>query len=203
MRVGIHLPQAGRAVTTGGIERAARLAEELGFDDIWVSDHLVAPADQPYPAPYLYDPLMALAFAAAVTERIGIATSVLVAPQYTSPLAVSNSLASLDHLSGGRLTVGAGIGWSAAEYAALGAPFDHRGSRLDEMVALWRTAWRDDPASHDGRYYPFKNFACCPNRPTTSRSGSVVPARQLWNEQPGSRTATTASACRPMAPPSW
>lgn len=162
MRVGIHLPQAGRAVTTGGIERAARLAEELGFDDVWVSDHLVAPADQPYPAPYLYDPLMALAFAAAVTDRIGIGTSVLVAPQYTSPLAVSNSLASLDHLSGGRLTVGAGIGWSAAEYAALGAPFDHRGSRLDEMVALWRTAWQDDPASHDGMYYPFQNIRVLP-----------------------------------------
>ena len=117
MRIGVHLPQFGRAVATGGIQRAAVLAERLGFDDVWVSDHLVVPADQPYPAPFLYDPLMALAFAAAVTERIGIGTSVLVATQYTSPLATANSLASLDHLSGGRLTIGAGIGWSKAEYA--------------------------------------------------------------------------------------
>jgi probable F420-dependent oxidoreductase len=162
MRIGIHLPQFGRAITTGGIERAARRAEELRFDDVWVSDHLVIPADQPYPAPYLYDPLMALAFAAAATEGIGIGTSVLVAPQYTSPLAVANSLASLDHLSGGRLTVGAGIGWSRAEYEALGAPFNHRGRRLEEIIALWRTAWRDDPASHDGEYYPFHDIRILP-----------------------------------------
>jgi probable F420-dependent oxidoreductase len=162
MRVGFHLPQFGRAVATGGIEQAARRAEELGFDDVWVSDHLVIPADQSYPSPYLYDPLMALAFAAAATTRIGIGTSVLVATQYTSPLAVANSLASLDFLSGGRLTVGAGIGWSRAEYEALGAPFEARGRRLEEIIALWRTAWQDDPASHDGPFYPFHDIRILP-----------------------------------------
>ncbi len=162
MRIGVHLPQFGRAVSIGGIQRAAIQAEALGFDDVWVSDHLVIPADQPYPAPYLYDPLMALAFAAAVTSRVGIGTSVLVATQYPSPLAVANSLASLDHLSGGRLTVGAGIGWSRAEYEALGAPFHQRGRRLEEIVALWRTAWHDDPASHDGEFYPFHDMRILP-----------------------------------------
>ena len=147
---------------TGGIPRAARLAEELGFDDVWVSDHLVVPAAQAYPAPYLYDPLMALAFAAASTSSIGLGTSVLVGPQYPSPLALANSLASLDHLSGGRLTVGIGIGWSQAEYEALHAPFDHRGERLDEMVDLFRTAWRDDPASHDGKHYAFSDVRVLP-----------------------------------------
>jgi probable F420-dependent oxidoreductase len=163
MRFGVHLPQYGRAIATGGIERAAKRAEDLGFDDVWVSDHLVAPADQPYPPPYLYDPLMALAFAAAVTERIGLGTSVLVATQYPSPLATANSLATLDHMSGGRLTVGAGIGWSKAEYAALGAPFDHRGRRIEEILALWRTAWHDDPATHEGSYYPFQNIRVLPH----------------------------------------
>jgi probable F420-dependent oxidoreductase len=162
LRVGIHLPQFGRAVETGGIERAASTAEELGFDDAWVSDHLIVPADQSYPSPHLYDPLMALAFAAAVTERIGLGTSVLVATQYTSPLAVANSLASLDHMSAGRLTVGAGIGWSRAEYEALGAPFSQRGRRLEEIIDLWRTAWRDDPASHEGEFYPFRNVRLLP-----------------------------------------
>src|ERR1700716_1249765 len=143
MRIGIHLPQFGRAAVPGAVERAARSAEELGFDDVWVSDHLVIPKDQSYPAPYLYDPLISLAFAAAATSTIGIGTSVLVGPQYASPLALANSLATLDNMSEGRLTVGIGIGWSRAEYEALHAPWDHRGARLDEIIDLLRTAWRD------------------------------------------------------------
>jgi probable F420-dependent oxidoreductase len=162
MRIGIHLPQFGRAISTRGIQRAAVQAEELGFDDVWVSDHLVVPADQAYPGPYLYDPLMALAFAGAVTDRVGLGTSVLVATQYPSPLAVANSLASLDYMSGGRLIVGAGIGWSRAEYEALGAAFSQRGRRLDEIISLWRTAWRDDPATHVGEFYPFENIRVLP-----------------------------------------
>lgn len=162
MRIGIHLPQFGRAIAVKGIQRAAVQAESLGFDDVWVSDHLVVPADQSYPGPYLYDPLTALAFAGAVTERVGLGTSVLVATQYPSPLAVANSLASLDYLSGGRLTVGAGIGWSRAEYDALGAAFSQRGRRLEEIMSLWRTAWRDDPATHTGEFYPFHNIRVLP-----------------------------------------
>jgi probable F420-dependent oxidoreductase len=158
MRFGVHLPQFGRAAVTGAIERAARHAEELGYDDVWVSDHLVVPEGQAYPAPHLYDPLMALAFAAATTSTVGIGTSVLVGPQYTSPLALANSLASLDSLSGGRLTVGIGIGWSQPEYEALHASFDHRGERLDEMIDLFRVAWRDSPATHQGRWYSFADI---------------------------------------------
>jgi alkanesulfonate monooxygenase SsuD/methylene tetrahydromethanopterin reductase-like flavin-dependent oxidoreductase (luciferase family) len=85
MRIGIHLPQFGRAIAAQGVQRAARAAEESGFDDLWVSDHLVNPKEQAYPAPYILDPLQTLAFAAAVTERVGVGTSVLVGPQYTSP----------------------------------------------------------------------------------------------------------------------
>jgi probable F420-dependent oxidoreductase len=144
------------------VEEAAQLAEELGFDDVWVSDHLVVPKDQSYPSPYLYDPLIALTFAAATTSAVGLGTSVLVGPQYPSPLALANSLASLDNMSRGRLTVGVGIGWSAAEYEALHAPFDHRGARLDEIIDLFRTAWRDDPATHDGRFYPFSDVRVLP-----------------------------------------
>jgi probable F420-dependent oxidoreductase len=162
MRIGIHLPQFGRAISIGGIQRAATQAEALGFDDVWVSDHLVVPADQSYPGPYLYDPLMALAFAGAVTNRVGLGTSVLVATQYPSPLAVANSLASLDYLSGGRLIAGAGIGWSRAEYEALGAVFGDRGRRLEEIISLWRTAWRDDPATHAGHFYPFRDIRLQP-----------------------------------------
>jgi probable F420-dependent oxidoreductase len=162
VRFGIHLPQFGRAAVTGGIERAAKSAEQLGFDDVWVSDHIIIPKDQSYPGPYLYDPLVSLAFAAASTSTIGLGTTVLVGPQYTSPLALANTLASLDNMSGGRLTVGIGIGWSRAEYEALHASFDHRGERLDEIIDLCHTAWQDDPATHEGRYYGFADIRLLP-----------------------------------------
>jgi probable F420-dependent oxidoreductase len=154
VRFGYHLPQFGDAAVAGAVQRAAQRAEELGFDDVWVSDHLVVPAAQPRPAPVLADPLVTLAFAAAVTTRVGLGTSVLVVTQYPSPLALANSLASLDHLSGGRLVVGMGTGWSRAEFDALGAAFDRRGERVEEILALCRAVWSDDPSAHDGRLYP-------------------------------------------------
>jgi probable F420-dependent oxidoreductase len=154
MRVGIHLPQFGRAITPGGVQRAARAAEEQGFHDLWVSDHLVIPKEQRYPGAYILDPLTTLAFAGAVTERVGLATSVLVGPQYASPLQLANSLASLDVMSDGRLTVGLGIGWSPRESEALGGHYDRRGARLDEMIRLFRTVWEQSTADFEGEYYP-------------------------------------------------
>jgi probable F420-dependent oxidoreductase len=154
MRIGIHLPQFGKAISPGGVQRAAREAEEQGFDDVWVSDHLVIPKEQAYPAPYILDPLTTLSFAAAVTERVGIGTSVLVGPQYASPLQLANTLASLDAMSNGRLVVGIGIGWSKREYDALGGHFDRRGARLDEMIGLFRTVWENSTADFAGTYYP-------------------------------------------------
>lgn len=154
MRIGIHLPQFGRAITPGGIQTAAREAENLGYDDLWVSDHLVNPKEQPYPAPYILDPLQTLAFAAGATGTIGIGTSVLVGPQYASPLQLANTLASLDYMSGGRVTVGIGVGWSKREYDALGGHFDARGRRLDEIIRLFRTVWEHDTADFEGTYYP-------------------------------------------------
>src|SRR3954465_12563564 len=113
MQVGIHLPQFGRASGPEAITRAAQAAETLGFADVWVSDHVAIPAAQDYPSPYLYDPLLTLTWAAAATARVGIGTSVLVVPQHNA-LSLANSLASLDALSGGRPTAGAGGGGPAA-----------------------------------------------------------------------------------------
>ena len=78
MRVGIHLPQYGRAASGDAVRRAARHAEELGFADVWVSDHVVQPASQGYPSPHLFDPLLTLGWAAAATDRIGLGTGVAV-----------------------------------------------------------------------------------------------------------------------------
>jgi probable F420-dependent oxidoreductase len=152
MRIGIHLPQYGRVAAARAIVDAAQLAEDLGYADVWVSDHVVHPTAQDYPSPHLVDPIVALTWAAAVTERVGLGTSVWVAPMH-NPVESANTLASLDVLSGGRLTVGVGVGWSEAEFAALGYGFADRGTRTDEIIDLWRACWRDDPVRFDGHHY--------------------------------------------------
>lgn len=161
MQVGVHLPQYGRVASAEAVTRAARHAEDLGFAGVWVSDHTVHPAAQDYPSPVLYDPLVTLTWAAAVTTRIGLGTSVLVVPQH-NPLELANSLASLDNLSGGRLTAGVGVGWSAAEFAALGYDFGNRGRRTDEALLVWRIVWRDDPASFAGEHVRFEDLRVLP-----------------------------------------
>lgn len=162
IRFGIHLAQFGRALTHDSIQRSAVTAEQLGYDDVWVSDHIVVPVTQEYPSPMLADPLVALSLAAAVTTRVGIGTNVLVGPQYASPLQLANSLASLDFCSNGRLIAGIGLGWSQLEVEALGATYTDRGARLDEIIDLLRTTWADDPTTHIGRFYPFAEMRVLP-----------------------------------------
>ena len=161
LQLGIHLPQYGRAASPEAVTRAARHADELGYAGVWVSDHIVQPAAQDYPSPYLYDPIVTLTWAAAVTTHVDLGTSVLVVPQHP-PLEMANTLASLDALSEGRLIVGVGVGWSEGEYAALGQSFGDRGRRLDETLALWRTVWRDDPATFHGEFASFDDLRVLP-----------------------------------------
>jgi probable F420-dependent oxidoreductase len=161
MRVGSHLPQYGRIAGAEAIARAARHAEALGFADVWVSDHVVHPASQDYPSPHLFDPLTALTWAAASAPRIGLGTSVLVLPQHNG-LELANTLASLDALSGGRLTIAAGVGWSKGEFDALGWTFENRGRRTDEIIRLLRTCWAEDPASFHGEFWDFDDIRILP-----------------------------------------
>lgn len=161
MRVGIHLPQYGRVSGPDAITRAAQHAEELGFADVWVSDHIVHPASQSYPSPHLYDPIVTLTWAAACTTRVGLGTSVLVVPMH-NPLELANVLASIDSLSNGRVIAGIGVGWSAEEYQALGYAFNDRGRRLDETIDMWRAAWRDDPVSFHGDFISFDDVRALP-----------------------------------------
>lgn len=161
LHVGIHLPQYGRNAGPAFLRDAARHAEALGFSHVWVSDHIIRPRTQDYPSPHLYDPLMSLAWAAAATEHVGIGTSVLVAPQY-HPVWLANALASLDALSEGRLIVGLGVGWSEAEFAALGQSFHDRGARTDEIIAVLRACWADDPVSFHGRFYDLDDLLVLP-----------------------------------------
>lgn len=161
MTYGIHLPQYGRVASGDAITRAARHAEDLGFTDVWVSDHIVHPAEQSYPSPFLLDPFATLSWAAAATTTARIGTSVLVVPQH-NPVWLANHLATVDVMSGGRLIVGAGVGWSEREYDALGQSFHTRGKRLDEILDLWRVAWSEDPATFTGEHYSFDNIRFLP-----------------------------------------
>jgi alkanesulfonate monooxygenase SsuD/methylene tetrahydromethanopterin reductase-like flavin-dependent oxidoreductase (luciferase family) len=144
MRLGIHLPQIGRKAGPQAIRRAAEQAEQLGFADVWTSEHIILPDGAPYPpSPSFYDPVLALTWAAAYTSRVRLGTSVLILPM-RHPLPLAKELATLQNLSGGRFILGAGVGWLEAEFEALGVPFHERGRRMDEGIAMMRAVWSED-----------------------------------------------------------
>ena len=147
---GVHLPQAGPAASGEAMRRAAVLAEQLGFADVWLSDHVVVPSDAKYPpSAYVFEPLAAMAWVAAATARVRIGTTILVLSM-RNPLIVAKTLASIDRMSGGRVILGAAAGWLRAEFDALGVPFEQRGARMDEGLEILRRAWSDDPI--DGEF---------------------------------------------------
>src|ERR1700675_4734955 len=132
MKLGICIPHYGRPIEVDRMLAVAQRAEEVGLDSIWVTDHVIVPRDVDviYREDML-DPLAVLPCLAGVTERIALGTSVIILP-YRSPIPVAKLLASVDVLSGGRLIVGAAIGWMEGEFAALGIPFQERVSRSEE-----------------------------------------------------------------------
>jgi probable F420-dependent oxidoreductase len=163
----------------------ARNADELGFATLWCGEHVVM-VDEPgsrYPyadngkiavppdADWL-DPMLALTFAAALTSRITLATGILLLPEH-NPLVVAKQAATLDVLSGGRFSLGIGVGWSAEEFAALGVPFTRRSARTAEYVAAIRQAWADDVASFRGDFASFESVRVNP-RPTRDRRLPVI-----------------------------
>ena len=153
MQLGIHLPHAGEQAAPDKIRRAALRAEELGLDDVWVSEHIIVPRARFPRSPLFYDPVVTLSWAAAVTQRVRLGTSVLVLPM-RHPLPLAKELATLHNLSEGRLILGAGVGWLEPEFAALGVPFGERGRRMDEGIAMMRAVWTQDPVSFASKYIP-------------------------------------------------
>jgi len=153
MQLGIHLPHAGEQATPEKIRRAAMRAEDLGLDDVWVSEHIIVPRATFPRSPLFFDPVLSLTWAAAVTKRVRLGTSVLVLPM-RHPLPLAKELATLQCLSEGRLILGAGVGWLEAEFAALGVPFRERGRRMDEGIAMMRAVWSEDPVSFPTRHIP-------------------------------------------------
>jgi len=162
LEFGVHLPQVGPFASPEAIVGVARKAEDLGYHSLWVSDHIVTPRrlDSPYPGgrypvqpewPFL-EPVSTLLFAAAVTRRVRLGTSVLVITQ-RQPVVLAKELATLDVLSEGRLIFGAGAGWMKEEFQALNVPIADHGPRMAEYLEVIRRCWTEDDPSFDGRFY--------------------------------------------------
>jgi probable F420-dependent oxidoreductase len=141
------------------IRRVAQRAEQLGYDGIWVSDHIVIPASAVDRfGSMFYEPLTVLGFAAACTTRVRLGTTVIILP-YRNPLLTAKVLSTLDVLSGGRLTAGMAVGWTEDEFKALGVPFRERGALSDEYIAAFKTLWTQDQPEFRGQYVRFENIA--------------------------------------------
>jgi probable F420-dependent oxidoreductase len=144
----------------------AALAEELGYDSLWMGEHVVAPRPRVRPSPIehdypILDPLIALTFAAARTRRVRLGTGIVILPQ-RNPLVLAKELASLDVLSGGRLIFGLGVGYLEPEMRAIGVPMDGRGTRADEYLAAMRSLWSDDAPEFHGRHVEFEGVDAHP-----------------------------------------
>ena len=143
MKFGLILPNFGAIASADAIRQSAVLAEELGFDSVWTTDHVLMPASMPEPYGNLVESLVALTVAAAVTQRVQLGTSIIVTPQ-REPVLLAKQLASIDEISGGRLILGAGVGWLEREFSYLNANYENRGARFDEGLALARALWGGD-----------------------------------------------------------
>src|SRR6516162_10244142 len=173
MRYGFYLPTRGPTATRDGILALAREGERLGFNSAMIADHIVLPVESQSTYPYTLDgkhpsagdaleTFSILGVVAGATERLRLVTSVLVLP-YRNPVLTAKMAASLDVLSGGRLTLGVGAGWLQEEFEALNSPaFTARGAVTDEWIAIFKQLWSQSPASFDGRFYRYTEIRCEP-----------------------------------------
>lgn len=166
-------------------KRLAIAAESAGFESVMATEHVVIPTNYLSKYPYSEsgrmsstmasprpDPLAWLTYVGALTSRLRLITGVLVLPQ-RNPLVLAKHVATIDHLTGGRLELGIGVGWLREEFEALGIPFARRGARTNEYIEAMRTLWDRDDASFDGEFVSFKGVSCNP-KPTHGRVPIVV-----------------------------
>ena len=171
MTFGCTLHNRGALATPGNLRTMASRAEELGFDHLWVADHIVLPtqSDSPYPyapagvvpfdrsQPY-YEALSTLCYLAACTQRIRLGTHVLVLP-YRDPILTAKIVSTLDLMSEGRVILGVGVGWEEGEFKALGLDtFAERGPVTNEQIRIFKELWTEDDPKFEGRYYQFSDI---------------------------------------------
>ena len=174
MKFGIMFANVLTFVQPEGAVALARTAEENGFESLWTVEHVVVPAGYESQYPYsrdgrmpggedvpIPDPLIWLAYVAAATRSIRLATGVLILPQ-RNPVVLAKETATLDRLSGGRLTLGVGVGWLREEFDAIGVPFDERGPRADEYVEALRVLWQEPEPTFSGRFVDFQGAKSYP-----------------------------------------
>ncbi len=165
-KVGVQLPEVERYVPWPDYLDLARQAEAVGFDSVWVGDHLVYDLpDGTTRGPY--EAWTTLAAIAAVTERVEIGPLVA-STSFHAPAMLAKQAATVDEISGGRLIVGLGAGWNETEFRAFGFPFDHRVDRFEEAFTIIRTLLRDGAIDFEGRYYQARD---CELLPRPARAG--------------------------------
>ena len=163
-----------------GLVRLGQSAEAAGFESVWTVEHVIYPEGYASTYPYdpsgkmmmaadtpLPDPLLWLAFMAAATEQLRLGTGILILPQ-RNPVVLAKEVATLDHLSGGRVELGIGVGWLREEFDALGVPFEGRGARTDEHIAVMRALWDADHADFEGEHFSFTDISSNP-KPVNGR----------------------------------
>jgi probable F420-dependent oxidoreductase len=158
---GVILPNFGRESSPARIRAIAEAAEELGFHSIWTTEHIVVGPEGVNPYGRVYDSLVTLGWIAGWTDRIGLGTSIVLVPLH-NPFHLAKQVATLQELSGGRFTLGVGMGWHRDEFEFMDVPFDGRGRRADEAIRLMRALWQGEP-SFDGRYWSYRNATAEPH----------------------------------------
>jgi probable F420-dependent oxidoreductase len=165
MKFGLMFANTGPFGVPDSLVRLAQAAEEHGIESMWTVEHVVIPVGYKSPYPYspsgkipgaesvpIPDPLLPLAFVAAVTKKIRLATGILILPQ-RHPAYVAKEVATLDVLSAGRVILGIGSGWLAEEFEVVGVPFRERGARTDEAIRALRSLWKSTPEAFSGKFY--------------------------------------------------
>jgi probable F420-dependent oxidoreductase len=137
---GVILPNFGQDSSPDSIRRTVELADELGFDSVWTTEHIIVGPEALDPYGRVYDPLVTLGWIAGWTERIGLGTSIVLVPLH-HPIHLAKEIATLQELSGGRFTLGVGVGWHEDEYDFMGVEFRGRGRRADEAIRLMQALW--------------------------------------------------------------
>ena len=175
MQFGLRYCNTGRYTDPNKAVALIQAAEEAGFESAWTVEHTVVPAGYESRYPYspdgkmaggvddfpLPDPLIWMAYVAAATSRIKLATGILILPQH-NPVITAKQVATLDYMSGGRVLLGIGVGWLAEEFHAIGADFASRGARTDEYIEAMRALWTQTSPSFSGQYVTFDNAYCRP-----------------------------------------